>query len=68
MPTGSRRDESFTGVVYLKSGGITTDFGTLKKKRIAYVGEFGKVRFLLPCQETLPSLPDFRMHTKFLQI
>ena len=30
-------------MVYLKDSGITTDFRTLKGKRIGYVGEFGKV-------------------------
>lgn len=37
-------DEPFTGVVYLKDSGITTDFRTLKGKRIGYVGEFGKIQ------------------------
>jgi pyrimidine precursor biosynthesis enzyme len=41
---GSLLDEPFTGVVYLKDSGITTDFKTLKGKRIGYVGEFGKVK------------------------
>lgn len=41
---GSLLDEPFTGVVYLKSSGITTDFRTLKGKRIGYVGEFGKIQ------------------------
>ncbi|KAF4553633.1 4-amino-5-hydroxymethyl-2-methylpyrimidine phosphate synthase [Elsinoe fawcettii] len=41
---GSLLDEPFTGVVYLKSSGITTDFTTLKGKRIGYVGEFGKIQ------------------------
>lgn len=40
---GSLLDEPFTGVVYLKDSGITTDFRTLKGRRIGYVGEFGKV-------------------------
>lgn len=40
---GSLLDEPFTGVVYLKDSGITTDFRSLKGKRIGYVGEFGKV-------------------------
>lgn len=40
---GSLLDEPFTGVVYLKSSGVTTDFKSLKGKRIGYVGEFGKV-------------------------
>ena len=43
MSIGSLLDEPFTGVVYLKDSGITTDFRTLKGKRIGYVGEFGKV-------------------------
>jgi pyrimidine precursor biosynthesis enzyme len=37
-------DEPFTGVVYLKDSGITTDFRSLKGKRIGYVGEFGKIQ------------------------
>jgi pyrimidine precursor biosynthesis enzyme len=41
---GSLLDEPFTGVVYLKDSGITTDFRSLKGKKIGYVGEFGKVR------------------------
>lgn len=41
---GSLLDEPFTGVVYLKSSGITPDFRTLKGKRIGYVGEFGKIQ------------------------
>ncbi|OIW34342.1 NMT1-domain-containing protein [Coniochaeta ligniaria NRRL 30616] len=41
---GSLLDEPFTGVVYLKSSGITTDFRTLKGKKIGYVGEFGKIQ------------------------
>ncbi len=40
---GSLLDEPFTGVVYLKDSGITSDFHTLKGKKIGYVGEFGKV-------------------------
>lgn len=32
-------------MVYLKDSGITTDFRTLKGKRIGYVGEFGKVSY-----------------------
>jgi pyrimidine precursor biosynthesis enzyme len=40
---GSLLDEPFTGVVYLKSSGITEDFRSLKGKKIGYVGEFGKV-------------------------
>jgi len=43
LSIGSLLDEPFTGVVYLKDSGITTDFRTLKGKRIGYVGEFGKV-------------------------
>lgn len=30
--------------MYLKSSGITSDFRTLKGKRIGYVGEFGKIQ------------------------
>ncbi|KAI8952301.1 NMT1-domain-containing protein [Xylaria longipes] len=41
---GSLLDEPFTGVVYLKSSGITPDFHTLKGRRIGYVGEFGKIQ------------------------
>ncbi|PSS22134.1 hypothetical protein M430DRAFT_98585 [Amorphotheca resinae ATCC 22711] len=41
---GSLLDEPFTGVVYLKNSGITTDFRSLKGKKIGYVGEFGKVQ------------------------
>ncbi|KAF8543154.1 NMT-1 like protein [Trichophaea hybrida] len=41
---GSLLDEPFTGVVYLKDSGITTDFKSLYGKRIGYVGEFGKIQ------------------------
>ncbi|CAG7923225.1 unnamed protein product [Penicillium olsonii] len=41
---GSLLDEPFTGVVYLKSSGITEDFRSLKGKKIGYVGEFGKIQ------------------------
>lgn len=41
---GSLLDEPFTGVVYLKDSGITTDFKSLHGKRIGYVGEFGKIQ------------------------
>ncbi len=44
LSIGSLLDEPFTGVVYLKSSGITPDFRTLKGKRIGYVGEFGKIQ------------------------
>ncbi|KAI1278178.1 NMT1-domain-containing protein [Xylaria sp. FL0933] len=44
LSIGSLLDEPFTGVVYLKSSGITSDFHTLKGKRIGYVGEFGKIQ------------------------
>ncbi|KAI0808650.1 NMT1-domain-containing protein [Xylaria sp. FL0064] len=44
LSIGSLLDEPFTGVVYLKSSGITPDFHTLKGKRIGYVGEFGKIQ------------------------
>jgi pyrimidine precursor biosynthesis enzyme len=38
---GSLPDEPFTGVVYLKDSGITTDSRSLKGNKIIYVGEFG---------------------------
>jgi ABC-type nitrate/sulfonate/bicarbonate transport system substrate-binding protein len=41
---GSLLNEPFTGVVYLTSSGITSDFTTLKGKKIGYVGEFGKIQ------------------------
>jgi pyrimidine precursor biosynthesis enzyme len=41
---GSLLDEPFTGVIYLKDSGITTDFRSLKGKKIGYVGEFGKIQ------------------------
>ncbi|KAG0264973.1 glycylpeptide N-tetradecanoyltransferase [Mortierella polycephala] len=42
---GTLLDEPFTGVVYLASkSGITTDFESLRGKRIGYVGEFGKIQ------------------------
>ncbi|RDL30007.1 Uncharacterized protein BP5553_10634 [Venustampulla echinocandica] len=41
---GSLLDEPFTGVVYLKDSGITTDFRSLQGKKIGYVGEFGKIQ------------------------
>ncbi|KAK3625810.1 Glycylpeptide N-tetradecanoyltransferase [Elasticomyces elasticus] len=44
LSIGSLLDEPFTGVVYLKDSGITTDFRTLKGRRIGYVGEFGKIQ------------------------
>lgn len=44
LSIGSLLNEPFTGVVYLKSSGITPDFRTLKGKRIGYVGEFGKIQ------------------------
>ena len=44
LSIASLLDEPFTGVVYLKDSGITTDFRTLKGKRIGYVGEFGKIQ------------------------
>ncbi|KAI5200521.1 NMT1-domain-containing protein [Aureobasidium subglaciale] len=44
LSIGSLLDEPFTGVVYLKSSGITTDFRSLMGKRIGYVGEFGKIQ------------------------
>ncbi|PTB44568.1 glycylpeptide N-tetradecanoyltransferase [Trichoderma asperellum] len=44
LSIGSLLDEPFTGVIYLKESGITTDFRSLKGKRIGYVGEFGKIQ------------------------
>ncbi|ODH26722.1 hypothetical protein ACO22_04464 [Paracoccidioides brasiliensis] len=44
VSVGSLLDEPFTGIVYLKDSGITTDFRTLRGKRIGYVGEFGKIQ------------------------
>ncbi|KAF9432441.1 glycylpeptide N-tetradecanoyltransferase [Entomortierella beljakovae] len=42
---GTLLDEPFTGVVYLASkSGITSDFLSLRGKRIGYVGEFGKIQ------------------------
>ncbi|KAF9915873.1 glycylpeptide N-tetradecanoyltransferase [Lobosporangium transversale] len=42
---GTILDEPPTGVVYLASqSGITTDFQTLRGKKIGYVGEFGKIQ------------------------
>ncbi|PWN17844.1 NMT1-domain-containing protein [Microstroma glucosiphilum] len=41
---GTLMDEPFTGVVYLEGSGITTDFRSLKGKKIGYVGEFGKIQ------------------------
>lgn len=41
---GSLLDEPFTGVLYLKGSGITSDFRSLKGKKIGYVGEFGKIQ------------------------
>ena len=49
---GSLLDEPFTGVVYPKDSGITTDFRSLKGKKIGYVGEFGKAYNLNPGDET----------------
>ncbi|EPQ52999.1 TPA thiamine biosynthesis protein [Gloeophyllum trabeum ATCC 11539] len=36
--------DPFTGVIYLEGSGVTSDFRSLKGKRIGYVGEFGKVQ------------------------
>jgi len=41
---GTLMDEPFTGVLYLEGSGVTSDFKSLKKKRIGYVGEFGKIQ------------------------
>ena len=53
---GSLLDEPFTGVVYLKSSGITEDFRSLKGKRIGYVGEFGKV--CISSSHSIPNKPN----------
>lgn len=37
-------DEPFTGVIYLEGSGITSDFTSIRGKRIGYVGEFGKIQ------------------------
>ena len=37
-------DEPFTGVIYLKGSGVTSDFTSIRGRRIGYVGEFGKVQ------------------------
>lgn len=44
---GTLMDEPFTGVVYLEGSGVTTDFRSLKGKKIGYVGEFGKIQVRL---------------------
>ncbi|KAI9617268.1 hypothetical protein H4Q26_013137 [Puccinia striiformis f. sp. tritici PST-130] len=44
MSIGTLMDEPFTGVIYLEGSGITSDFRSLKGKRIGYVGEFGKIQ------------------------
>ncbi len=59
---GSLLDEPFTGVVYLKDGGITTDFRSLKGKKIGYVGEFGKV-----CFSTFPSIFSSSFFTLYIE-
>jgi ABC-type nitrate/sulfonate/bicarbonate transport system substrate-binding protein len=41
---GTLLDEPFTGVIYLEGSGVTKDFGSLRGKRIGYVGEFGKIQ------------------------
>lgn len=41
---GTLLNEPFTGIVYLRSSGITSDFTSLRGKRIGYVGEFGKIQ------------------------
>lgn len=41
---GSLLDEPFTGILYLEGSGVTSDFKSLKGKRIGYVGEFGKIQ------------------------
>ncbi|GAA5902235.1 uncharacterized protein JCM6883_001340 [Sporobolomyces salmoneus] len=48
---GTLMDEPVTGVVYLEKGvsgqdeqGVNSDFGSLRGKRIGYVGHFGKIQ------------------------
>jgi pyrimidine precursor biosynthesis enzyme len=41
---GALLNEPFTGVVYLAGSGVTSDFTSLRGKRIGYVGEFGKIQ------------------------
>ncbi|KAL8281534.1 hypothetical protein RQP46_006218 [Phenoliferia psychrophenolica] len=41
---GTLMDEPITGVVYLEGSGVTSDFQSLRGKRIGYVGEFGKIQ------------------------
>lgn len=41
---GTLMDEPATGIIYLEGNGITTDFQSLRGKRIGYVGEFGKIQ------------------------
>ncbi|KAJ1032131.1 hypothetical protein NDA18_001630 [Ustilago nuda] len=41
---GTLMDEPATGIIYLEGSGITTDFQSLRGKRIGYVGEFGKIQ------------------------
>lgn len=41
---GSLLDEPFTGILYLEGTGITSDFRSLKGRKIGYVGEFGKIQ------------------------
>jgi pyrimidine precursor biosynthesis enzyme len=60
---GSLLDEPFTGVIYLKDSGITTDFRSLKGKKIGYVGEFGKVY-----QYVFPSLDEAYVYSVQIQI
>ncbi|SPO21440.1 probable thiamine biosynthesis protein nmt1 [Ustilago trichophora] len=41
---GTLMDEPATGIIYLEGSGITSDFQSLRGKRIGYVGEFGKIQ------------------------
>lgn len=41
---GTLLDEPITGIVSIKGRGITSDFQSLKGKRIGYVGQFGKIQ------------------------
>ncbi|GAC99599.1 protein NMT1 [Pseudozyma hubeiensis SY62] len=41
---GTLMDEPATGIIYIEGSGITSDFQSLRGKRIGYVGEFGKIQ------------------------
>lgn len=41
---GTLMDEPATGIIYIEGCGITSDFQSLRGKKIGYVGEFGKIQ------------------------